>query len=77
VNPTGPENPAQSLTQESPPSFKDRLRNFARAVLDPVTTLLTRMGIGPDPRPSSSRTSAARYTPAGKRASTARIMSSA
>ena len=48
MNPIGPETPAQSLTQESPPSFKDRLRDHAHAVLDPVTTVLTRLGVGPD-----------------------------
>ena len=45
---SGPETPAGAMSRESSPTFKDRVRDIARAALDPVTILLTRLGIGPD-----------------------------
>jgi CDP-diacylglycerol--glycerol-3-phosphate 3-phosphatidyltransferase len=48
VNAPPPEAPGDTLSRGDSPSPKERLRRFAHAALDPLTTVLTRLGVGPD-----------------------------
>ena len=48
MTPNGPDKLAEAMNPEAAPTFKERLRQIARATLDPVTTVLAKLGIGPD-----------------------------